>query len=47
MVAMRVLVVEDHTTLADRIGEGLRDAGMAVDVVHSGDAALTRAAETD
>jgi len=46
MVAMRVLVVEDHVTLADRIGEGLRDAGMAVDVVHNGEAALTRAAET-
>jgi DNA-binding response OmpR family regulator len=47
MVAMRVLVVEDHATLAERIGEGLRDAGMAVDVVHDGDAALARAAETD
>ncbi|WP_238017553.1 response regulator transcription factor [Dactylosporangium sp. AC04546] len=43
---MRVLVVEDHATLAERIGEGLRDAGMAVDVVHDGAAALTRAAET-
>ncbi|MEU7875646.1 response regulator transcription factor [Dactylosporangium sp. NPDC049140] len=43
---MRVLVVEDHATLAARIGEGLRDAGMAVDVVHDGGAALTRAAET-
>jgi DNA-binding response OmpR family regulator len=46
MVAMRVLVVEDHATLAARIGEGLRDAGMAVDVVTDGAAALTRAAET-
>jgi DNA-binding response OmpR family regulator len=45
-VGMRVLVVEDHVTLATRIGEGLRDAGMAVDVVHDGAAALTRAAET-
>jgi DNA-binding response OmpR family regulator len=43
MVAMRVLVVEDHVTLAARIGEGLRDAGMAVDVVHDGAAALTAA----
>ena len=43
---MRVLVVEDHAALAARIGEGLRDAGMAVDVVHDGAAALTRAAET-
>jgi DNA-binding response OmpR family regulator len=37
---MRVLVVEDHVTLAERIAEGLRDAGMAVDVVHDGAAAL-------
>ncbi|GAA3195687.1 response regulator transcription factor [Dactylosporangium siamense] len=47
MGAMRVLVVEDHATLAARIGEGLRDAGMAVDVVTDGAAALTRAGETD
>jgi DNA-binding response OmpR family regulator len=46
-VGMRVLVVEDHVTLAARIGEGLRDAGMAVDVVHDGAAALTGAAGTD
>jgi DNA-binding response OmpR family regulator len=38
--AMRVLVVEDHTMLAVRIAEGLRDAGLAVDVVHDGAAAL-------
>ncbi|GGM44960.1 response regulator transcription factor [Dactylosporangium sucinum] len=44
---MRVLVVEDHATLAERIGEGLRDAGLAVDVVHDGAAALARAAETE
>jgi DNA-binding response OmpR family regulator len=37
---MRVLVVEDHVTLAGRIAEGLRDAGMAVDVVYDGQAAL-------
>jgi DNA-binding response OmpR family regulator len=37
---MRVLVVEDHVALADRIGEGLRDAGFAVDVVFDGEAAL-------
>ena len=43
---MRVLVVEDHVTLAARIGEGLRDAGMAVDVVHDGAAALSGAADT-
>ena len=41
---MRVLVVEDHVTLADRIAEGLRDAGMAVDVVNDGAAALDSAA---
>jgi DNA-binding response OmpR family regulator len=44
---MRVLVVEDHVTLATRIAEGLRDAGMAVDVVHDGAAALAAAAGTD
>jgi DNA-binding response OmpR family regulator len=43
---MRVLVVEDHATLAARIGEGLRDAGLAVDVVHDGAAALAGAAHT-
>jgi DNA-binding response OmpR family regulator len=46
-VGMRVLVVEDHVTLAARIGEGLRDAGMAVDVVHDGAAALAGASATD
>jgi DNA-binding response OmpR family regulator len=44
---MRVLVVEDHVTLAARIGEGLRDAGMAVDTVHDGAAALAGAGATD
>ena len=43
MSVMRVLVVEDHVELADRIAEGLRDAGMAVDVVHDGLGALDRA----
>jgi DNA-binding response OmpR family regulator len=43
---MRVLVAEDHTMLAVRISEGLRDAGMAVDVVNDGSAALTSAAHT-
>jgi DNA-binding response OmpR family regulator len=37
---MRVLVVEDHATLASRIAQGLRQAGMAVDTVHDGAAAL-------
>jgi DNA-binding response OmpR family regulator len=45
-VAMRVLVVEDHTTLADRIAQGLRQAGMAVDTVYEGTAALDAAATT-
>ena len=44
---VRVLVVEDHVVLADRIGEGLRDAGFAVDVVYDGAAALESAAVTD
>ncbi len=37
---MRVLVAEDHATLAARIAQGLRQAGIAVDVVHDGAAAL-------
>ncbi|HLK00534.1 MAG TPA: response regulator transcription factor [Streptosporangiaceae bacterium] len=37
---MRVLVVEDQKVLADRIAEGLRDQGMAVDVAYDGEAAL-------
>ncbi|MGA4539002.1 response regulator transcription factor [Uniformispora flossi] len=44
---MRVLVVEDHVRLAERIAEGLRDAGMAVDTVNDGAAALERAAHTE
>jgi DNA-binding response OmpR family regulator len=43
---MRVLVVEDHATLADRIAQGLRQAGMAVDAVYDGVAALDAAAQT-
>jgi DNA-binding response OmpR family regulator len=41
---MRVLVVEDHTTLASRIAQGLRQAGMAVDLVLDGGAATEAAA---
>ena len=37
---MRVLVVEDQAVLADRIAEGLRDQGMAVDVAYDGSAAI-------
>ncbi|HEY3843289.1 MAG TPA: response regulator transcription factor [Acidimicrobiales bacterium] len=43
---MRVLVVEDHATLADRIAQGLRQAGMAVDTAYDGAAALDAAAQT-
>jgi DNA-binding response OmpR family regulator len=43
---MRVLVVEDHATLAGRIAQGLRQAGMAVDSVHDGEAALGAASLT-
>jgi len=46
-VRVRVLVVEDHVALANRIGEGLRDAGMAVDIVYNGAAALETTASTD
>ncbi len=45
-VQVRILVVEDHVVLANRIGEGLRDAGFAVDVVHDGAAALQSTATT-
>src|SRR5262249_62147054 len=43
---MRVLVAEDHVVLAGRIAEGLRDAGLAVDVACDGEAALTLAGLT-
>jgi DNA-binding response OmpR family regulator len=43
---MRVLVVEDQRALADRICEGLRDQGMAVDVVYEGAQALQATAIT-
>jgi DNA-binding response OmpR family regulator len=46
MASMRVLVAEDHMTLAERIAEGLRDAGMAVDVVNDGSAALENCGHT-
>lgn len=46
-VGVRVLVVEDHVALANRIGEGLRDAGFAVDVVYDGAAALQSTTSTD
>jgi DNA-binding response OmpR family regulator len=37
---VRVLVVEDHKLLANRIAEGLRDQGMSVDVANDGAQAL-------
>jgi DNA-binding response OmpR family regulator len=43
---MRVLLVEDHATLAGRIAQGLRQAGMAVDAVYDGGAAVEAAAQT-
>src|ERR1700681_4884674 len=46
-VPVRVLVAEDHVALANRISEGLRDAGFAVDVVYDGAAALESTTTTD
>jgi DNA-binding response OmpR family regulator len=43
---MRVLVVEDHATLAARVAQGLRQAGMAVDAVNDGAAALEAVTRT-
>ena len=39
--------MEDHVALANRIGEGLRDAGFAADVVYDGAAALDAATSVD
>ena len=44
---VRVLVVEDHKVLADRIAEGLRDQGMAVAVAYDGETAMEVTACTD
>ena len=41
-----MLVAEDHAALARRIVQGLGQAGMAVDAVHDGAAALAAAAHT-
>jgi len=43
---MRVLVVEDHAKLAVTLAAGLRQAGMAVDVVFDGQDALDHLAVT-
>src|SRR5215470_10856309 len=45
LVAMRVLVVEDHRELAATIAVGLRREGMAVDIAGDGQAALRRASD--
>ena len=43
---MRVLLVEDHAKLAMALASGLRQAGMAVDVVFDGNDALEHLAVT-
>jgi len=40
---MRVLVVEDHVSLADDIADGLRDQGFATDIAYDGSAGLEKA----
>jgi DNA-binding response OmpR family regulator len=42
MNGMRVLVAEDETILAHHVADGLRDAGMAVDLAHDGPGALEK-----
>lgn len=42
MVAVRVLVVEDASALAEVVAEGLRDQGMAVDVALDGVTAVSK-----
>ncbi|MET8558043.1 response regulator transcription factor [Streptomyces sp. NPDC004959] len=44
---MRVLIAEDERMLADAVAEGLRDAALAVDLVHDGDSALERLSVND
>jgi DNA-binding response OmpR family regulator len=43
MDAMRVLVVEDNSLVADAVAEGLRDQGMAVDIAYDGPSGLDKA----
>jgi DNA-binding response OmpR family regulator len=43
MEAVRILVVEDNSVVADAVAEGLRDQGMAVDVAYDGRSGLERA----
>src|SRR5262245_29757543 len=44
---MRILVVEDHALLAATIADGLREAGMAVDVAADGASAIESATLTN
>jgi two-component system copper resistance phosphate regulon response regulator CusR len=44
---MRILVVDDERRIADFISRGLQGAGYAVDVAHTGAAAVDRVLETD
>lgn len=44
---MRVLVVEDDEKLANLIGRGLREGGLAVDLIGNGEDALWMAGSTD
>src|SRR5579862_2189089 len=44
MEAVRVLVVEDNSVVADAVAEGLRDQGMAVDIAYDGPSGLEKAA---
>ncbi len=43
MDAVRVLVVEDNSVVADALAEGLRDQGMAVDIAYDGPSGLEKA----
>ena len=42
---MRILIVEDHTTLARSIASGLRDEGYAVDITFDGEEAMKLASQ--
>jgi two-component system OmpR family response regulator len=46
-VLVRVLVVEDHADMAQLLGLGLREAGLAVDVLTTGEDAVSMATEYD
>jgi DNA-binding response OmpR family regulator len=46
MGVVRVLIVEDSRVVADRVADGLRDRGMAVDVAYDGQSGLDKAVIT-